>query len=84
MIFPCAMGLWSWGLWQAKTIPIAHEVLGNAASPNAITMTAPTSRKCGAREYCKQWNLHCSDGSRVACPYIHRVAEVWHMLKLSS
>jgi hypothetical protein len=56
MIFPWAMGLWSWGLWQAKTNPTAHEVLGNAASPNAIIMTAPTFRMCGAREYCKQWH----------------------------
>jgi hypothetical protein len=33
MIFPCAMGLWSWWLLPSETIPMAHEVMGYAVSP---------------------------------------------------
>ncbi len=57
MVFPCAMGRWSWWLLPSETIPMAHAVIGDVVSPDAITMTAPVSRKCVAMECFKQWNL---------------------------
>ena len=78
MVFPCAMGLWSWWRLPSEPIPMAHAVMGYAVSPDALTMTTSVSRKCGAMECFKQWNLRCSDGSLVAPPYIHRVAVLWH------
>ena len=78
MVFPCAMGRWSLWLLPSETIPMAHEVMGYAAFPDAITMTAPASRQCGAMECFKPWNGRCADGSLVASPYIHRVAVLWY------
>src|SRR5881296_3563379 len=57
-----AMGLWSWWLLLSETILMAHEVIGYAPSPDAITMTAPASRQCGAMACCKQWNYLFSIG----------------------
>ena len=66
MVFPCAMGRWSLWLLPSETIPMAHEVIRYAASPNAITMTAPASRQCLAMECVKQWPVLFSIG-RPAC-----------------
>ena len=81
MVFPCAMGRWSLWLLPSETIPMAHEVIRYAVSPNAITMTALASRKCGAMECFKQWNLRCSDGSLVASPYIHKMVVLLHYVE---
>jgi hypothetical protein len=63
MVFPCALGRWSWWLVPAETIPMAHEVMGAVVSPDAITMTAPAGRKYVALAGCKQWNFRFSIGS---------------------
>ena len=63
MVFPCAMGRWSWWRLPTETIPMAHEVIGDVVSPDAITMTAPASSTCVALACCKQWNLLFSIGS---------------------
>jgi hypothetical protein len=42
---------------------MAHEVMGYAVSPDAITMTAPASRQYVAMERCKQWHVRFSIGS---------------------
>ena len=63
MVFSSAMGRWSWWLLPSETSPMAHEVMGYAVSPDAITMTAPASRKCVAMEGFKQGNLRFSIGS---------------------
>jgi hypothetical protein len=57
MVFPCALGRWSRWLVPSETIPMAHEVMGDVVSPDAITMTAPAGRKYVALACCKQWTL---------------------------
>jgi len=66
MVFSCALGRWSWWLVQAETIPRAHEVLGDAASPDGITLTAPASRQSGAMGCSRQWYFLFAIG-RPAC-----------------
>ena len=77
MVFPCAMGRWSWWRLQSETIPMAHEVMGYAVSPDAITMTAPVSRKCVAMECFTQWHVRFSSDSPACSLNVATTLSAW-------
>jgi len=62
---------------------MAHEVIGYATSPDAITMTAPASPKCVAIECFKQWNFLFAIGSPGCALYVLTTLSAGHGENLS-